>query len=203
MISASASVSTVRSPRRSASSWRRAERATTSSSHRRRSFRIRFMRVSKSSLARRVAVLVVASGAVAIFATSSSMQSPRFYPHDPISREPESQDASKTAPYDQSQMYELFFNLFINSGRVASGLRAMNINTIDEVPDSSWFTNRIGTTPITPAEITRGANVGAPPDPSKWVLTREKTSGAHPGFTANDAKGQTWFLEFDPVNYPE
>src|SRR5262247_1317349 len=116
------------------------------------------MRQSLSSLARRLTVLVVASAALAIFATSASMQGPRFYPDD-----------SKTTPYDQSQMYELFFNLFVNSDRQASGLRAMNINTIDEVPDSSWFTNRIGTRPITTADITRGANVGAPPDPSKWV----------------------------------
>ena len=48
-----------------------------------------------------------------------------------------------------------------------------------------------------------GANAGAPPDPSKWVLIREKTSGAHPGFTATDAKGDTWFLEFDPKPFPE
>ncbi len=161
------------------------------------------MRVSLSSLARRGAALVLSTGAFAILATSASMQGPRFYPDDPIGRDPESQDASKAAPYEQSQMYELFFNLFVNSGREASGLRAMNINTIDEVPDSSWFTNRIGTRAITTAEITRGANVGAPPDPSKWVLTREKTSGAHPGFTATDAKGETWFLEFDPIPYPE
>jgi len=161
------------------------------------------MHLSLSSRARRIAVLVVSTGALAVFATSASMQGPRFYPDDPIARDPESQDASKTTPYDESQMYELFYNLFVNSGHVASGLRAMNINTIDEVPDSSWFTNRIGTRPITTAEITRGTNVGAPPDPSKWVLTREKTSGAHPGFTAVDAKGETWFLEFDPTPYPE
>jgi hypothetical protein len=51
--------------------------------------------------------------------------------------------------------------------------------------------------------MTRGANVGAPPDPSKWILTREKTAGVHPGFTAKDAKGETWFLQFDPPYYPE
>ena len=71
------------------------------------------------------------------------------------------------------------------------------------MPDSSWFTNRIGTKPVTTDEITRGANVGAPPDPSKWVLIREKTSGSHPGFTARDAKGETWFLEFDPPYFAE
>src|SRR5207344_1182968 len=44
---------------------------------------------------------------------------------------------------------------------------------------------------------------GAPPDPSAWTLIREKTAGAHPGFTARDAKGETWFLEFDPIPFPE
>ena len=71
------------------------------------------------------------------------------------------------------------------------------------MPDSSWFTNRIGTTTVTAEEIARGPIRGAPPDPSHWVLTREKTSGAHPGFTARDAKGETWFLEFDPPYFPE
>ena len=142
-------------------------------------------------------------GALGLFASAASTQSPRFYPDDPIAREPESQDASKAAPYDQSQMYELMYNLFVTSGHEPSGLRAKNINTIDEVPDSSWFTNRVGTRAITNEELVRGPNVGAPPDPSKWVLIREKTSGAHPGFTAMDAKGETWFLEFDPPKFPE
>jgi hypothetical protein len=56
---------------------------------------------------------------------------------------------------------------------------------------------------VTAEQMTRGTNLGAPPDPSKWILTREKTAGAHPGFTARDAKGETWFLEFDPPYYPE
>ena len=148
-------------------------------------------------------MLALSAGAMVLLASGASMQSPRFYPDDPISRAPETQDASKAAPYEQSQMYELMYNLFVTSGYEASGLRAKNINTIDEVPDSSWFTNRVGTKPISNAELERGPNVGAPPDPSKWVLIREKTSGAHPGFTAVDAKGETWFLEFDPPKFPE
>ena len=156
-----------------------------------------------STRARRAAFLGLSVAAVGFFAAGASTQSPRFYPDDPISREPESQDASKAAPFEQSEMYELLFNLFVTSGHKASGLRAQNINTIGEVPDSSWFTNRVGSRPMTIDELIKGANVGAPPDPSKWVLTREKTSGAHPGFTAVDAKGDTWFLEFDPPHAPE
>ena len=156
-----------------------------------------------SSRTRRIVVVALSAGAIAFFATGASMQGPRFYPDDPIAREPESQDASKTAPYEQSEMYELMYNLFINSGYKPSGLRAKNINTIDEVPDSSWFTNRIGTRSITEEELIRGPNVGAPPDPSKWVMIREKSSGSHPGFTAKDAKGETWFLQFDPPYFAE
>ncbi len=156
-----------------------------------------------SSRARRVGFLVLSFGAIGLVTASVSTQGQRFYPDDPIAREPESRNASKAAPYDASQMYELLFNLFVTSKYKPSGLRAKNINTIDEVPDSSWFTNRIGTRTITNDELVRAENVGDPPDPSKWVLIREKTSGAHPGFTAMDAKGQTWFLEFDPPHFPE
>jgi hypothetical protein len=156
-----------------------------------------------SSRARRAGFVVLSAGAIGLFATGASMQGPRFYPDDPIARAPESQDASKAAPYDQSMTYELAYNLFVTSGYEPTGLRAKNINTIDEVPDSSWFTNRIGARTITTEELVRGPNVGQPPDPSKWVLIREKTSGAHPGFTATDAKGETWFLEFDPPHAPE
>jgi len=77
------------------------------------------------------------------------------------------------------------------------------VNTVDEVPDSSWFTNRVATQPLTTEDLVRGPNVGAPPDPSRWVIFREKTSGVHPGVTARDGKGDTWFLEFDPKYYPE
>ena len=141
--------------------------------------------------------------AVVLAASVVSTQRPRFYADDPIAREPEAQDASKAAPYQIKSIYEMSYNLFVTSGWQPSGLRAGEINTIDEVPDSNWFTNRLGASTITPEQMTRGANVGAPPDPSHWTLVREKTAGVHPGFTARDAKGETWFLEFDPPYYPE
>src|SRR5688500_15906242 len=73
-----------------------------------------------------------------------STRAPRFYDDDPIAREPESRDASKAQPYEIPTMFEMLNNLFATPGHKPSGLRAKNVNTIDEVPDSSWFTNRIG-----------------------------------------------------------
>jgi hypothetical protein len=148
-------------------------------------------------------LLILLVGAFALAASGVSTKGPHFYPDDPIAREPESQDASKAQEYEIGSLFEMTHNLFVTSKYKPTGLRAKNLNTIDEVPDSSWFTNRIGTKTITADEIARGPIVGAPPDPSHWVLIREKTSGVHPGFTAKDAKGETWFLEFDPPYFPE
>jgi hypothetical protein len=141
--------------------------------------------------------------AMFVLTSAVSTRAPRFYDDDPIAREPESRDASKAQPYEIPSMFEMLDNLFVTPSYKPSGLRAKNINTIDEVPDSSWFTNRIGAKTISAEELARGPLTGAPPDPSSWTLIREKTAGAHPGFTARDARGETWFLEFDPIPYPE
>jgi hypothetical protein len=163
------------------------------------------MSMSKSPYTARFwsALLTGSVCALGLLNSAVSSQSLHFFSDDPIVREPESQDASKAQPYQIGSLYEMTHNLFVTSGYKPSGLRAKDINTIDEVPDSSWFTNRIGTTTVTVDDIARGANRGAPPDPSRWVILREKTSGSHPGFTARDAKGETFFLEFDPPYFAE
>jgi len=158
---------------------------------------------SFASHARRASRAILVITALAMCARGVATERPHFYPDDPIAREGESQDASNAQPYRMGSMYEMANNLFVTAGYKPSGTRARNINTIDEVPDSSWFTNRIGSTRVTVEDLVRGPNRGGPPDPSRWVVFREKTSGAHPGFTAKDAKGETWFLEFDPPYYPE
>src|SRR5262245_62270541 len=134
---------------------------------------------------------------------SASAAGPKFYSDDPITREPESQDASGAQPTDLGLMYELADDLFVTANHKSSGTRARNISTIDEVPDSSWFTNRIGSRALTGEEIARGPIIGRPPAPERWVITREKSGGANPGFTAKDANGETWFLGFDRRDNPE
>jgi hypothetical protein len=159
--------------------------------------------ISPSRCRVRLLHLALIAAAVGLCTATASMQSPRFYRDDPIAREPESQDASGAHPYDVESLYEMTHNLFVTAGEKPSGTRAANVNTIDEAPDSSWFTNRIGARPIGVDEIARGPIVGAPPDPSRWVIVHDKTSGVHPGFTAKDARGETWFLQFDPSTNPE
>ena len=136
--------------------------------------------------------LIVAIAVVPVFTAA-----PKFYPDDPLQREPESRDASGVKEWDVGLLYELSMNLFVTANREPSNTRAQNVNTIDEVPDSSWFTNRIARMPIRAEDVAKGPNVDRPPANERWTIVGEKASGAKPGFTARDANGVTWFVQFD------
>ena len=152
---------------------------------------------------RHFAVLLALIIAAASVIAPAQTARPLFYSDDPLPREPETQDASKVAEWDISLAYDLAYSYFVTPRRTSSNLRAGNINTIDEVPDSSWFTNRMGARPVSTAELIAGPNTGAAPDPSTWTVTREKSSGFAAGFTARDAGGDTWFVSFDAPSNPE
>jgi hypothetical protein len=85
-----------------------------------------------------IAAIVALTSAVVL--TSAGQ---KFYPDDPIWRDPETQDASAVKPIDLSEGYDFIENTFLDAGD-ETPRRAVNVNTVDEVPDSSWFTNRIG-----------------------------------------------------------
>src|SRR5262245_27150986 len=96
----------------------------------------------------------------------------KFYPDDPILREPETRDASKAQPWEIDLAWDLVTNLFTRPGDPAENVRAKNINTIDEVPDSSWFTNRILAGPLSVEAVVRGPITGSGPAPGIWTIIR-------------------------------
>src|SRR5215510_7319579 len=135
-------------------------------------------------------------------ATMLAKDGQKFYDDDPISREPESQDASHVVKRKIDLFYDLMLNQFARPGQPA-GPRAQNVNTIDEVPDSSWFTNRILARPVSIEEAVRGATTGTGPAAGKWTVIQRKSEGAAPGFTIRDSAGETWFVALDPKSNPE
>lgn len=78
---------------------------------------------------------------------------------------------------------------------------AHNTNALDEVPNSTWFTNRIGIRDIPPAEAALGASADGPPRlPLK--VTGGKPGGANPGMMAKDADGRRFVIKFDTKENP-
>ena len=139
---------------------------------------------------------------MAVAASSPAAGQHKFYADDPIAREPETKDASGAKSRDIHLSYDLGLNLFTRPGD-PSMVRAQNINTIDEVPDSSWFTNRILARPMSIEELTRGPDTGSGPAPGAWSVIRAKRSGVSPGFTVRDRTGQIWFVQFDAAKYDQ
>jgi hypothetical protein len=143
--------------------------------------------------------------AAALLLTHASLSGTgrKFYDDDPLVREPETQDASRAQAWDIDLVYDLAENLFGHPGDPAPAGRALNVNTIDEVADSSWFTNRILVHPLSIEEAARGPLTGSPPAPGTWAVVRPKQAGFAPGFTMRDGEGDLWFVSFDAKGFPE
>ena len=69
---------------------------------------------------------------------------PKYYPDDPIQVDNDRAfDASGAQPIEGSNGYDFVEHTFLKPGD-RRDIPAVNVNTVGEVPDSSWFTNRIG-----------------------------------------------------------
>lgn len=79
---------------------------------------------------------------------------------------------------------------------------AHNTNALDEVPDSTWFENRIGLETVTPERAALGASEAGPPQLPLSVVAG-KPGGANPGVMAKDARGRTFVVKFDTKENPE
>jgi len=96
---------------------------------------------------------------------------------------------------DQSLFYPLTRAFVIDPAG-----EAIDVNALDEVPDSSWFENRIGQRAMTPEQTALGPCApGSGPPPAPWVVTGAKPNGANPGFIIKDASGQRHLVKFDGV----
>jgi hypothetical protein len=95
-----------------------------------------------------------------------------------------------------------FFRIVTRPLELPRQQRARGINALDEVPDSTWFTNRIGVRDLTPEEVALGANrVGSPEDHKPWTIKSTKVGGQSVGFIIEDARGKKFLLKFDR-NHP-
>jgi hypothetical protein len=96
-----------------------------------------------------------------------------------------------------------FFDAYLGQ-RTVRGLapapagRARNVNALDQVPDDSWFHNRLGARPVGADELRRGD----PPRPPFRVVGA-KLGGVSPGLRVRDAGGNLHLLKFDRADDPE
>jgi hypothetical protein len=100
----------------------------------------------------------------------------------------------------------LFFRSPARALALETPLPSVDVNALDEVPDSSWFANRTGRAAMTPEEVARGACDLDPLEdvaPQPWTIVAAKPDGAQPGFILEDATGTRFLLKTDDVVQPE
>ena len=149
------------------------------------------------------AAVVLCLAALLATAPGPAASTRRFLDDDPIIREPDTQDASGVQEWEINLITDLAINLFGRPGDSNPDVRAKNVNTIDEVPDSSWFTNRIVARPITMDEAVLGPLTSDGPAAGPWTVVAQKVQGFAPGFVIRDVRGEMWFVSFDAAGYPE
>jgi hypothetical protein len=125
----------------------------------------------------------------------------RFYADDPLWIDDDRRDTPPVAKQDLSATYDLVENTFGNPAK--SRGPAMNTNTLGEVPDSSWFTNRLGTRDMTIDEVLTGPSTIDGPAPGTWTIVGRPGAGITPKFTIKDANGVTFVIKFDPPDAQE
>jgi hypothetical protein len=86
---------------------------------------------------------------------------------------------------------------------------ASNVNAFDEVPDSAWFTNRLGKKKPTREELLAGACRpedlldGEAATPATWLIDQGKPNGASPGFRVRINDKYKFLMKTDSLTQPE
>jgi hypothetical protein len=79
---------------------------------------------------------------------------------------------------------------------------AVDVNAFDEVPNSTWFTNRNHMRAVPIVELARGPDSTLMPA-KPWTVTHAKHGGQSVGFQIKDADGRKWLVKLDPRGYPQ
>jgi hypothetical protein len=147
--------------------------------------------------------MALAAAVVAWSSLTTQTATPTYFPDDPLQVDNDrALDAGKAMPIDGSNAFDFAEHTFLKPGE-RQAVRAANVNTIDEVPDSMWFTNRIGRRNMSVEEIARGPNTVETINIDGWPIVEGKSSGITPGFRVVAPDGRLHQVKFDPPSNPE
>jgi hypothetical protein len=152
-----------------------------------------------------LAMIVVLSAVTPLEAQGPERQNnsgtPRFYPDDPLWADDDMRDIPPVAKDDLSKSFDFVDNTFGKPGKSRGA--ALNVNSLGEVPDSSWFTNRLGVRDMTIDEVLRGPDTIDGPAEGAWEVIGHPAAGITPKFAIRDSKGVVFLIKLDPATIPE
>jgi hypothetical protein len=133
------------------------------------------------------------------FAGTTICAAQQFLPDDPLTRTPEVAAVRNADVQEINALYDFAYNSFHYKSHGAT--ESLAVNTLGEVPDSSWFTNR-DISALSISEVKKGGRVHGGPEPP-YTVVAAKTEGVSTGFRLRDARGRLFFVKADPPSNPE
>src|SRR5678815_969912 len=140
-------------------------------------------------------------------ASTPDLPAPRFANAAPVARVDDRRDVA-TKPAEREFVHDLYHydgtvqRRFTRAMELPRAQRALGVNALDEVPDSTWFTNRIGIRDLTLDELRAGpTEIGSPEPHMPWTVRSTKTGGSEFGLMITDARGVKFMLKFDTARY--
>lgn len=133
----------------------------------------------------------------------------KFYPDDPLLREPAPHAVKQLAKRHVNDIYDFLENSFVTPRKEGKESRqgphpALDPNTLGDVPDSAWYTNRHYSRRMSIEELKRGPGDSTPPSPhAAWRVISAKSDGITPGVAIEDEHKNRYLLKLDPPRYPE
>ena len=126
-----------------------------------------------------------------------------FLPDDPIATDPDRLDMSAPSAVEPSDVGDYLENTFTSPGDYEGPAR--NVNTMQEVPESSWYNWRHYHERMSIPALKRGPNpqTGAGPAPGPWTVVSTKEEGKSVGMQITDRRGDRYLLKFDPPRHIE
>ncbi len=147
----------------------------------------------------RVALLLVVAACVRDAVPAKFYDRPVVTASDDARPIPEPKERTYYGPYDLANA--TIFDPIIDGLDGPEQVPAGDTNALDELPDSTWFTNRLGVRTVTPEELAKGPDVDGPPQ-LPFEVTHAKTGGGNPGFIGKDARGKKYLFKFDTAENP-
>ena len=141
-------------------------------------------------------------GLILISAMATTLWGQKFYPDDPLEAEPTPMATPDPGVRGLSHLLEFFSTTFGEPGErhpEVGVIPAGAVNTLGEVMDSPWYTNRHGKRRLSSQELIRGPGDGQPPlQDQPWRVLAVKQFGERPGILIVDSQRQMYLLRFDP-----
>ena len=134
---------------------------------------------------------------VAVACQARAVIAQQYRPDDPIPKVPEVGSAQNAGVQTINALYDFMYHSA--KYKTPPATPSMGVNTLGEVPDSSWFTNR---PLLTTEDLQKGTRVHGGPQPP-FTVVAAKTEGVTPGFRIKDGRGLTYFIKVDPPANPE